>query len=375
MRIIRGARLRRLALVMSLGVVAALAIAGATSARVDYGSSGSAPVVWLEGQPDKVTICHAAGLEGSRRNHHVALPYNAVFGPGRTLRRERHPQSRTRAGLPGDRASRTPAHPTCVRTWMVTRQQSRGLPLGRGRERAPPASRTKAAVTFRLRLASRSRRRPAPHRRRSTRQDEPRPSVLQRGRPGLRRREAGSRRDIHVHRASGRGVRGGRPVGVRAYVRGSANRLWPASDGRVSEHRRQPGHGSGWDGEGRPGQLRHAACAHDADDASDGRVHGRAGGQGCDAAGAARQRAGGHRVHDPGAQQRPEPGTQRRRDGRGAGRCHVRRGDAGRRQLHRDRRAAELHARHDRPRGRTDDRTLGTGDPDRHVRQLGDRHG
>ena len=47
MGIIRGGRLRRLALVMSFGVLTALAIAGATSARVDDGSSGSAPAVRL----------------------------------------------------------------------------------------------------------------------------------------------------------------------------------------------------------------------------------------------------------------------------------------------------------------------------------------
>ena len=64
-------------------------------------------------------------------------------------------------------------------------------------------------------------------------------------------------------------------------------------------------------------------------------------------------------------------------DGRGAERGHVPRGDAaaGRRQLHDHGRAAELHARDARPRGRADDRPLGTGHPDRDVCQLGDRVG
>ena len=81
MRIIRGGRLRRLALVMSLGVLAALAIAGATSARVDYGSSDSPSLVWLEGKPDKVTICHAAGLEGTTHYETLTIGYEAVYGP------------------------------------------------------------------------------------------------------------------------------------------------------------------------------------------------------------------------------------------------------------------------------------------------------
>ena len=48
MEISYGGRLRRLALVMSLGVLAALAIAGATSARVDNEGSGSPSVSLLE---------------------------------------------------------------------------------------------------------------------------------------------------------------------------------------------------------------------------------------------------------------------------------------------------------------------------------------
>jgi uncharacterized repeat protein (TIGR01451 family) len=81
MRIIRGGRLRRLALVMSLGVVAALAIAGATSAHVDYGPSDSPSLVWLQGQPEFVTFCHVAGsAEDPANTVTLTLPYNAVFG-------------------------------------------------------------------------------------------------------------------------------------------------------------------------------------------------------------------------------------------------------------------------------------------------------
>src|SRR5262245_34959887 len=63
MRFMREGGLRRLALVICTGVLAALAVAGATSARVDVGSSGSAGVALAN--DDKVTICHAAGQEGT----------------------------------------------------------------------------------------------------------------------------------------------------------------------------------------------------------------------------------------------------------------------------------------------------------------------
>ncbi len=83
MGIFRGGRLRRLALVMSLGVLTALSIAGATSARVDDGSSGSAPAVRLAEQPEFVTFCHVAGRGDDPANTvTLTLPSNAVFGQG-----------------------------------------------------------------------------------------------------------------------------------------------------------------------------------------------------------------------------------------------------------------------------------------------------
>jgi hypothetical protein len=59
--------------------LAALAVAGATSARVDDDSSGSG-FVTLE-KPDFVTFCHVAGREEDPANTvTLTLPYNAVFG-------------------------------------------------------------------------------------------------------------------------------------------------------------------------------------------------------------------------------------------------------------------------------------------------------
>ena len=81
MRINSGRRLRRIALVLSLGVLAALAIAGATSARVDYGPPDSASPMSLEGQSESVTFCHVAGSAEDPANIvTLTLPYTAVFG-------------------------------------------------------------------------------------------------------------------------------------------------------------------------------------------------------------------------------------------------------------------------------------------------------
>ena len=81
MRITSGGRLRRIALVLSLGVLAALAIAGATSARVDYGPPDSASPMSLEGQSESVTFCHVAGSAEDPANIvTLTLPYTAVFG-------------------------------------------------------------------------------------------------------------------------------------------------------------------------------------------------------------------------------------------------------------------------------------------------------
>jgi uncharacterized repeat protein (TIGR01451 family) len=81
MRINSGVRLRRIALVLSLGVLAALAIAGATTARVDYGPPDSASPMSLEGQSESVTFCHVAGSAEDPANIvTLTLPYTAVFG-------------------------------------------------------------------------------------------------------------------------------------------------------------------------------------------------------------------------------------------------------------------------------------------------------
>ena len=79
MRSTHGGRLRRVALLLGLCGLAALAVAGATSARVDDDSSGSG-FVTLE-KPDFVTFCHVAGREEDPANTvTLTLPYNAVFG-------------------------------------------------------------------------------------------------------------------------------------------------------------------------------------------------------------------------------------------------------------------------------------------------------
>jgi uncharacterized repeat protein (TIGR01451 family) len=65
---IQRGNLRRLALVMSLAALAALAIAGATSARV-------------ASKPDVVTFCHVAGRgEDPANTVTLTLPYGAAFG-------------------------------------------------------------------------------------------------------------------------------------------------------------------------------------------------------------------------------------------------------------------------------------------------------
>ncbi len=69
-------------------------------------------------------------------------------------------------------------------------------------------------------------------------------------RHGLAKHGSHEHRDGDVERRRGLGQRE------------RSGRMWyDAPDGRLSEHRGQPGHGSGGDGEGRPGQLRHAAAA------------------------------------------------------------------------------------------------------------------
>ena len=108
-----GGRLRRLALVMSLGVLVALAIAGATSARVDDEGSGSPSVSLLEATPDFVTFCHVAGrAEDPANTVTLTLPSNAVFGQGGHFNEDGTPQ----AGHEQDHlgACETPPTPTDV---------------------------------------------------------------------------------------------------------------------------------------------------------------------------------------------------------------------------------------------------------------------
>ena len=77
---IPGGRLRRVALLSGPCGLAALAVAGATSARVDDDWSGSG-FITLPGKPDFVTFCRVAGSEKNTANTvTLTLPYNAVFG-------------------------------------------------------------------------------------------------------------------------------------------------------------------------------------------------------------------------------------------------------------------------------------------------------
>ena len=78
MHFIRDGRLRRLLLTTALVVVAALGITSATSARVDVGSSGSATFALRTN--DKVTLCHAAGRDGTTQFVTLTISYNAAFG-------------------------------------------------------------------------------------------------------------------------------------------------------------------------------------------------------------------------------------------------------------------------------------------------------
>ena len=78
MHFIRDGRLRRLLLTTALVVVAALGITSATSARVDVGSSGSATFALTTN--DKVTLCHAAGRDGTTQFVTLTISYNAAFG-------------------------------------------------------------------------------------------------------------------------------------------------------------------------------------------------------------------------------------------------------------------------------------------------------
>ena len=78
MRLRNKGGVRRLGLVVCAGVVAALAVAGATSAHVEAGSSGSTTAVLTT--DDKVTLCHAAGQDGTTKFVTLTISYNAAFG-------------------------------------------------------------------------------------------------------------------------------------------------------------------------------------------------------------------------------------------------------------------------------------------------------
>ena len=78
MRFTNEGGLRRLGLVVCAGVVAALAVAGATSAHVEAGSSGSTTAALTTN--DKVTLCHAAGQDGTTKFVTLTISYNAAFG-------------------------------------------------------------------------------------------------------------------------------------------------------------------------------------------------------------------------------------------------------------------------------------------------------
>ena len=65
---------------LSIAVFSALAVAGATSARVDDASSGSSTAAALD-KPEFVTFCHIAGRADDPANMvTLTLPYDAVFG-------------------------------------------------------------------------------------------------------------------------------------------------------------------------------------------------------------------------------------------------------------------------------------------------------
>jgi uncharacterized repeat protein (TIGR01451 family) len=90
MRFIHGGRLRRLVLTTSLGVLAALAIAGATAARVDVGSSGTTSIALFGGGPHggghiEVTVCHKPGTPAQQTLMFDDDGWETHIGHGDTL--------------------------------------------------------------------------------------------------------------------------------------------------------------------------------------------------------------------------------------------------------------------------------------------------
>jgi hypothetical protein len=97
MHFICDGRLRRLLLTTALVVVAALGITSATSARVDVGSSGSATFALTTN--DKVTLCHAAGRDGTTQFVTLTISYKRRLRTGRALLRGRDSARRPRGRL------------------------------------------------------------------------------------------------------------------------------------------------------------------------------------------------------------------------------------------------------------------------------------
>ena len=104
MQFARGGGLRRIGLMLSAGVVAALAVAGATSAQANISASDN---------PEFVTFCHVAGRADDPANMvTLTLPSNAVFGQAGHLNEDGTAQ----AGHEQDHlgACETPPPPTDV---------------------------------------------------------------------------------------------------------------------------------------------------------------------------------------------------------------------------------------------------------------------
>ena len=329
MRIIRGGRLRRLALVMSLGVLAALAIAGATSARVDYGSSDSPSLVWLEGKPDKVTICHAAGLEGTTHYETLTIGYEAVYGPAGHFYENGTPQAGHEQDYLGACNEEPPPVDVCPNVAGNQATVPEGYHLGEDENGRPACIQDEtediqvtAGVTFTEATCT-----------------SPPSFSLVKTNPGLRfynvegpdfvdgKPVAGGTYTFTALPDEGYVVVG-QSVFVHTFAAAPTDCGPPPTDVCPNIEGNQATVPAGMVKDGQGNCVTPPPPATPTTRTSDGRVHGRAGGQGCDAAGAARQRAGGHRLHDAGAQQRPEPGTHREARGCGTQRGHVHRGDA-----------------------------------------------
>ena len=214
--------------------LAALAIVGATSARVASDSSGSAAAVWLASKPEFVTFCHVAGREEDPANSvTLTLPYGAVFGQAGHFNEDGTPN----AGHEQDHlgACSPPPPPTDVCPNIEGNQAT--VPAGMVKDEqgncvTPPPPPTDVCPNIEGNQAT-----------------VPAGMVKDEQGTALRLRR--------LRRTCVRTSRATRPR-FRLDGEGRAGELRyasAASDGRVSEHRGQPGHGSGWDGEGRQGRV------------------------------------------------------------------------------------------------------------------------